>query len=805
MVETLQKTEIIPFLYQDEALQCVDNAEAAGQKHALVVMASGLGKTIVAALHTKRRLERNSKTRVLFFCHQNNILEQAQTRFEEVLGSEIIYGFFHGEEKTPGAQILFASFQTMRDHLAEFDPEEFDLIVVDESHHTMAETYLPAYEYFKPEFTLAITATPDRSDDQDITEIYGKAVYELSLPDALARGLLCPIEYKLMTDELSSLKVLETEHGKMSIGRLNRLVFIPKRDEEIVRIIQEEMALIENPRMMIFCSSIEHSERMAEFISDSVPIHSKVSPAEKRIRVQFFRDGTFPHGVTVDMFNEALDVPEINLVVFLRNTNEERIFHQQLGRGLRPHKSKTKVVILDFVGNCERINTIYSLHKQIEEKRKSEYEKEHSGERLKIAPFLLNIESEGFKEKIVPLLELIGRLGMDFYPTWQEAAEACRNLKITSYTEYQEGYKKDPRLHSCPNLYYSDYPGLKVFFKKEWKVTMGISFPCLTWQDASKAVFDLEIKDMDLYKKRYKNNKHLPEDPRSFFSDYPGDDIFFSTTYSTWQEASKAAIALGLTDGSKYRKGYSKDPRLPAKPYKFYPDYPGSKNFFPTYYVTWAEACEAIKKLDVANREEYREKRKLDPKLPSEPSVYYSDFTEYPFTTRKTSKTVFYSNWKRASVAARRLGITNSEEYKRLRTKDPLLPSNPSEYYPDYPGLPVFLDMYYRTWQKAANAAKQLGITKKSEYFARYKEDSKLVSYGNLRLQYKDFPGSRIFFGGKKMYETLEETMRVVHELKLNSKDEYRLAQMQDSALPSNPAITYKTNFPGWPKFLGKS
>ena len=342
MIETDFQTDIKPYLYQEEALECIDNAENQGKKHALIIMASGLGKTIVAALHTKRRLDRNPKTRVLFFCHQNNVLEQAQTRFESVLGSEIAYGFFHGYEKTLDAQILFASFQTMRDNVDKFDPEEFDLIIVDETHHVMAETYLPAYQYFNPEFTLAITATPKRSDDQDISEIYGEPAYELLLPDALARGLLCPIEYKLMTDEISSLKVLETEHGKMSVGRLNRLIFMPKRDEEIVRLILAEMALIENPRVMIFCSSIEHSERMAEFIEGAVPIHSKVSPSEKRVRVEFFRQGVFPTGVTVDMFNEALDVAEINLVVFLRTTNEERIFHQQLGRGLRPHESKTK-------------------------------------------------------------------------------------------------------------------------------------------------------------------------------------------------------------------------------------------------------------------------------------------------------------------------------------------------------------------------------------------------------------------------------------------------------------------------------
>lgn len=698
-----QKTVIKPFNYQLECLDAIEKAEELGQKHVLVVMASGLGKTIVAAFETKRRLSSNDTLRCLFLCHQNNILEQAQRKFKQILGPHIKYGFLHGEEKSYDSQILFASFQTITLNLDKFEPEDFDFIIVDETHHVMADTYKTVIDYFKPEFVLGVTATPERGDKQDIREIYGEEVYCLTLPTAMARGLLCPVEYKLMTDEISLQKVIETpENGKFTIGSLNRLIFIPKRDEEIARIIQEEMTKVENPRVLIFCSSISHAENMAELISGAVPIHSRVGALEKKVRLELFRQGAFPVAITVDMFNEALDVPETNFVIFLRTTDSPTIYFQQLGRGLRQHFSKSKVIILDFVANCERIQTIYDLWKETKE-QSDLFPTENlwtGGPRPE--PFMLDINTVDFQEKIIPIIELMNQLLIDFYSTWQEASEASISLGIKTRLEYvnDKKYKEDPRLPSSPNYIYKDFPGWAKFLEKERGV--GVE-KYSTWQEASEAIKILEIHDSMDYRGKFQKDFKLPAGPESFYSDFPGWAKFLGKErgkgvekYATWQEASEAAMKLGIHVQSEYRNKFKSDSKLPSNPNSFYSDFPGFAEFFGRpkrndKYVTWQEASEVAIKLGIKDYNDYVKNCNKDPKLPAQLHEYYSDFPGFLVFLGKPKKIEKYLTWQEASEVAKKMNIKNYEEYKKNYKKDPKLPSNPF-LYKDFPGMEKFLN-----------------------------------------------------------------------------------------------------------------
>jgi superfamily II DNA or RNA helicase len=335
-------------------------------------MASGLGKTVTAALDVKTWLSRHGG-RVLYLCHQKDILEQAKATFEAVLGPRYKYGYFHGHERSHrGATVVFASFQTMHTSRKLFGRNAFTYIVVDESHHGQAETYLPTLEYFKPKFLLGITATPDRRDLRDIRKIYGSEVFSLPLETALARGLLARVDYRLLTDDLQNLDVLNTPIGRLSVRYLNKKLFVPRRDEEIGRIIRRHMRRIDSPRVMVFCASIKHCEALAKHMPESVALHSHLTHSEQSARLRMFRDGLVNVVLTVDKFNEGVDIPEANLIVFLRSTSSRTIFFQQLGRGLRKVRGKEKVVILDFVANCERLQIINDLWEKLgkgEEKR----------------------------------------------------------------------------------------------------------------------------------------------------------------------------------------------------------------------------------------------------------------------------------------------------------------------------------------------------------------------------------------------------------------------------------------------------
>lgn len=453
-----------PYPYQRTCLNALGAARRKGRKRALAVMATGLGKTVVSAFEIKRLLKQ-APGRVLYLCHSNHILRQARKTFEEVLGGSYTHGYFHGTEKhLHHVDVLYGSLQTMYKQRKKFKRREFRYVVVDEVHHAHAATFRPTIEYFQPDWMIGLTATPERGDGLDISTLFeGKPVFELGIFKALARRHLCDVDYRIMTDEIQKLEVLDTPVGKLSIAELNRTVFVPKRDKEIARIIRQKAAEeFESPRVMVFCASIEHAERMAKLMPHAAVVHSKLKPKEKDERLDAFRSGKISTILTVDMLNEGIDVPEANVIVFLRSTASRRIFLQQLGRGLRKALGKLKVLVLDFVANCERLEMIDQLQQGVRDALNAlPSGPKADGEAGEAQPaFILTLDGVKFDERVWKLLEA-SRQKHGLYTREVLEAQLLNKARTLGRSPSQKEVEVDPNMAASGTFY-------RIFQKDTW-------------------------------------------------------------------------------------------------------------------------------------------------------------------------------------------------------------------------------------------------------------------------------------------------------------------------------------------------
>ncbi|MFA6294918.1 MAG: DEAD/DEAH box helicase family protein [Candidatus Paceibacterota bacterium] len=357
--------QIIPLEFQIKAIKNISTALENSRK-ALVVMATGLGKTIVSAYVIKGLLPHGKG---LFLCHMNTGLEQAFRQYRSVLGESIRFGIFNGEKKHwDETDILFASFQTLTDWKHAFFHNEFRYIVVDEAHHSYAPTYKKVIDYFKPKEILALTATPDRMDQKDIREIFGDPVVNIGLEEAIANNWLAQVEYRLLTDNIDREMLTKITKNvlngkKISIKQLNETIFINARDEQIAN----QIINYGGCRVIIFCENIIHANNFQKYLPNSQAYHSKNQLIDNQLVLESFRQGTCKYILVVNKMNECIDIPDADLIVFLRCTDSKTVFIQQLGRGLRRTESKKKVVVLDFVANADRIMMIREIVDRIKQ------------------------------------------------------------------------------------------------------------------------------------------------------------------------------------------------------------------------------------------------------------------------------------------------------------------------------------------------------------------------------------------------------------------------------------------------------
>ena len=344
---------------QIEALYELENTREEGFDKGLVVAATGIGKTYLSAFDSK------NFERVLFIAHREEILTQAKESFQNIRPNSSS-GYFYGDTKDTDKDIVFATVQTLgkEKYLNDeyFKEDDFEYIVVDEFHHAVANTYKKIIDYFKPEFMLGLTATPERLDNKDVFSLCDyNTVYEIRLAEAINKGLLVPFRYYGVYDESVDYKEIEFKNGSYDKKELEQALMIHKRGELILNHYRK----YNSKRALGFCSSKKHAEYMAEFFNQNgikscsvISGPSNETTVERKDAINRLKKGDIKVIFSVDMFNEGVDIPSLDMVMMLRPTESSTVFLQQLGRGLRKYKGKKYLNVLDFIGNFKNANMI---------------------------------------------------------------------------------------------------------------------------------------------------------------------------------------------------------------------------------------------------------------------------------------------------------------------------------------------------------------------------------------------------------------------------------------------------------------
>ena len=358
--------DIKPYAYQKEILENLDaEREIFGRYRNLIVAATGVGKTVISAFDYKKFREKNSRARLLFVAHREEILKKSRDTFRYICKDLNFGELLVGNNKPESIENLFVSIQSLNSSklLERTSPDFYDYIVIDEVHHGAAASYQKLLEYYKPKVLLGLTATPERMDGADITKYFDKRMaYEMRLPEAIDNKLLCPFQYFGISDfvDLSNLK---WTRGGYEVYELENVYVLDteiakRRAQDIITNTIKYVDDIDNVKGLGFCVSIKHAEFMAEeFNNAGIPSIALTGDSKKDIRESAgikLRTGEIKFIFTVDLFNEGVDIPEINTVLFLRPTESLTIFLQQLGRGLRLCDGKECLTVLDFIGQSNK-------------------------------------------------------------------------------------------------------------------------------------------------------------------------------------------------------------------------------------------------------------------------------------------------------------------------------------------------------------------------------------------------------------------------------------------------------------------
>jgi superfamily II DNA or RNA helicase len=335
-----------PHPIQSEALEALRRTREAGNRAGLVVLATGLGKTWLAAFDAQ------PFRRVLFVAHREEILAQARRTFRGIRPNATL-GHYTGKSKDPGADVVFASIQTIgkSGHLARFDARAFDYVVVDEFHHADAKTYRRLIDHFEPAFLLGLTATPERTDGGDLLALCGEnLVYRCDLAEGIEQQQLCPFHYFGIPD-LVEYENIPWRSGRFDERALESAVATEARATNAI----EQWQTHGGTRTLAFCVSQRHADFMAAFFGARgvacASVHAGPTGAPRALSLEQLQAGELAIVFSVDMFNEGVDLPAVDTVLLLRPTESRILWLQQFGRGLRLSDDKTHLAVIDYVGN----------------------------------------------------------------------------------------------------------------------------------------------------------------------------------------------------------------------------------------------------------------------------------------------------------------------------------------------------------------------------------------------------------------------------------------------------------------------
>jgi superfamily II DNA or RNA helicase len=334
--------------------------------HGQIILATGLGKTVIMAEVVADLLRNDliSSQRVLVLAHTRPLVDQLIQAFWYQLPSWIAtHRLADQEEPSYWEGVTFATIQSVKNRLE--DLPHFGLMLVDEAHHIGAASFQKTIESLKPKMLAGVTATPWRGDAYDIDRLLGPPLLRIGIAEGLEQGFLSEVDYRLLADNLDWTFVQSASRNKYSVSQLNKKLILPTRDEEAARITSEVFSDEKRRAAIIYCPSQTHAREFSavlrQYGQTAEPILYNTPPRERERLLSRFRDGGIHIITTVDLFNEGVDVPDVDLIVFMRVTHSRRIFVQQLGRGLRVSPNKDKVIVLDFVTDLRRMAEVLEL------------------------------------------------------------------------------------------------------------------------------------------------------------------------------------------------------------------------------------------------------------------------------------------------------------------------------------------------------------------------------------------------------------------------------------------------------------
>ena len=364
----LYTMDIAPYSYQQEILDRLEAERTVrGYTRNLVVAATGTGKTVISALDYKRFRKQNpgKPCRLLFVAHREEILRQSLYTFRAVLKDANFGELFVGNYRPETIDYLFLSIQTFnsQDFTSKTSPDFYDYIIVDEFHHAAAPTYQKLLSYYQPKILLGLTATPERMDGKSILLYFNyRIAAEIRLPEAIDRKLLCPFQYFGVTDTVD-LNTLKWSAGGYDKGELSALYTFSgavanRRADLVVSSLLKYVTDIDEVKGLGFCVTVDHAQFMSQYFNDhgipSIFLTGKSSDEERKSAKDRLVRGDIRFIFVVDIYNEGVDIPEVNTVLFLRPTESLTIFLQQLGRGLRLAEGKECLTVLDFIGQANK-------------------------------------------------------------------------------------------------------------------------------------------------------------------------------------------------------------------------------------------------------------------------------------------------------------------------------------------------------------------------------------------------------------------------------------------------------------------
>ena len=385
--------DIRPYSYQQEILDKLEAERTVrGYTRNLLVAATGTGKTVISALDYKRFRKQNAghPCRLLFVAHREEILRQSLYTFRAVLKDANFGDMFVGGYRPDGIDHLFMSIQTFnsQEFISKTSPDFYDYIIVDEFHHAAAPSYQKLLDYYMPKILLGLTATPERMDGKSILSYFNNRIAaEIRLPEAIDRKLLCPFQYFGVTDtvDLDKLKWTSGGYDKAELSKIYTMsgMIAERRADQVVSSLLKYVTDIDDVKGLGFCVTVDHAEFMRRYFNEhgipSIYLTGESPDEERHSAKDSLVNGDVRFIFVVDIYNEGVDIPEVNTVLFLRPTESLTIFLQQLGRGLRLAEGKECLTVLDFIGQANRrynfedkfaallSNTIRSVTREIKE------------------------------------------------------------------------------------------------------------------------------------------------------------------------------------------------------------------------------------------------------------------------------------------------------------------------------------------------------------------------------------------------------------------------------------------------------